>query len=219
MGFASFDYKMDKKMIKVYNDKYDLNISKFRNKVLYEDCFNFPIDCLNNNYSYKSLKNIVDNKTFEDGYRFSKSKFENTNFHHILGYVLDDNFCSFSGSVLCGKYLKFGVYHYTLKKYRKNANVRGILYRKNGFLDKHKEIAVNLNCSGIFFTIFPHNSALQCYVNNLLNNKITTEKHDMSNIKFVHYGGKIKFNNVDQELFYLPLFNFNIEELRDSICT
>lgn len=201
-------------MIKIFNDHQDSSLLEFRKKVIFNDCKGFPADCLINEYNYNDLKKIVNNESFEDGFRYTKRKFNSTPFHHMLGLELNNEICTFSGAVQHGNHMKFAIYHYLLNSYRLDEQARGILYKKNGFIDKHREIANNLNLDSLFFTIFEHNRKLQWYVKNLLNKKRHKEKYDMQNLSLVEYGGKIIYNDVEQHLFYIKLKdNFDVRDL------
>lgn len=193
----------------------DSQLFDFRKKVIYEDCKNFPSDVLENKYKFNILKNIVNNETFEDGYRFTYLKFIETEWYQLLGQFFQNEMVAFSGSILHDRYLKVGVFHYFLKKYRHISELRGSLFRKDGFIDTHIKLSsFNINLKGVFFTVYTHNKQLQRYVNYLKEKKFVIEKHDMFNLKLVQYGGIVTYKQIEQHLFYIPLNNFNLDELK-----
>lgn len=199
-------------------DKTDPLLSKFREKVMFEDCKNFPKDVFERSYNYKELKIIVNNETFEDGWRFSNEKFNKTNWHHILVQKFNEEIVTFSGSILHGRYLKVGVFHYFLSKYRTIPELRGSLFRSNGFIHNHIDNAKNDNIKGVFFTVFEHNKQLSRYVKYLQNKKFMVEKHNMDLIHEIKFGGVVTYKGVPQSLFYFPISrNFDIEELKNEL--
>lgn len=194
-------------------DKNNSALLDFRKKIIFDDCKNFPSDTLVKNYSYYDLKNIVNNETFEDGWRFTNEKFYNTNWHHMLVQKYNNEIVTFSGAVLHSEYLKVGIFHYFLKQHRQNNLLRGSLFRENGFIDNHIKHAKNIK--GVFFTVFEHNKQLSSYVKYLQTKRFIFEKHNMSLINKFCSGGTIQYKGVEQSLFYLPTNNyFNLDELK-----
>jgi len=194
-------------------EKSDPLLLNFRKKVIFQDCRNFPLDVFEKNYSYDELKNIVNNETFEGGWKFTNPKFNSTKWNHILGQILDNEIVTFSGSILHQTYLKVGVFHYFIKEHRKNISLRGSLFRKDGFIENH--IKNTRNVKGCFFTVYAHNIQLARYIKYLKERKYMFESHDMSLINNIKFGGEINYKGVEQSLFYLPITNdFNLEELK-----
>lgn len=194
-------------------DKNNFALLDFRKKIIFDDCKNFPSDTLVKNYSYHDLKNIVNNETFEDGWRFTNEKFYKTNWHHILVQKYNNEIVTFSGAILHGEYLKVGIFHYFLKQHRQNNLLRGSLFRENGFIDNH--IKHTQNIKGVFFTVFEHNKQLSSYVKYLQTKRFMFEKHNMSLLNKFCSGGTIQYKGVEQSLFYLPINNcFSLDELK-----
>lgn len=205
----------------LFLDIQDERLTNFRKKVIYNDCCNFPSDVLDTYYNYNKLQNIVNHNDFENGWRYTASKFESTKFHHILGFFYKGEIVSLSCAIKTGDYLKIGVFHYTLKNYRADFNVRGLLYRKQGFVDYHESVIKKENLKGMYLTIYPHNRQLHTYVNFLKRGPKTLENHDMSNIYRVKYSGSAIFKNVNQEVFHFDTINtadllLNIKNYNDK---
>lgn len=205
--------------IEIITDFYTKKLTEFRKTILYEDCFGFDKECLNNiNFNFDKMKN-KNEKTFEDGFRFTAYKFFNTKFHHVACASINDNIYSFSGAVEHEKYMKIAIYHYSLKKYRKNKELRSPLWRENGFLDKHIDIAKKLNKDAVFFTIYNHNNSLKYFIENFKLDKRRHEKfHDLKNLQKFKYEGEIIYNQCEQSLFSIGLNkNFNSKKLIKEI--
>lgn len=201
-------------------DQNDPLLFDFRKKVIFEDCKNFPNDVFQKKYKYQELQNLVNNDTFEDGWRFCNEKFYKTRWHHILVQKFNEEVVTFSGAILHGKYLKVGVFHYFLNNFRTIPSLRGSLFREDGFITQHINHATNENLKGIFFTVFEHNKQLSRYVKYLKKKKFMVEIHNMELIHKIKYGGIVTYPDVPQSLFYMPLTpEFNIDELKNELKT
>lgn len=201
-------------------DEKDPLLLDFRKKVIFEDCENFPKDVFERSYRYEELKRIVNNDTFEDGWRFSNEKFNRTKWHHILVQKHKEKIVTFSGAILHGKYLKVGVFHYFLNKFRTIPELRGSLFRSNGFIYNHIVHSKDENIKGVFFTVFEHNTQLSRYVKYLHTKKFMVEQHNMNLIHEIKPGGIVKYKGVPQSLFYLSLSSdFDLEELKNELRT
>jgi hypothetical protein len=204
--------------IQVYNNSLNNDLlDKFRYSVLFDDCVGFDHRAhTDTSYTYTMMSK--DHSTFEDGYRFSAAKFFKTKFHHILAVLDNDRIVAFSGAIEHGRYLKFGVFHYILKSYRSDPNVRMCFWRDNGLVDKHKSIANNLGKAGLFFTVFAHSKKMEAMVKNMKGKKRHNESYSSINLSLIKYYDEVNYQNVQQSLFYIPLDNsFNIEELKNSL--
>lgn len=204
--------------IQVYNNLLNNDLlDEFRYSVLFEDCVGFDHRAYNDmSYTYSMMPK--DHNTFEDGYRFSATKFFKTKFHHILAVLDNDKIVAFSGAIEHGRYMKFGVFHYILKSHRSHPNVRMCFWRDNGLVDEHKRIATSIGKAGLFFTIFAHSKKMQAMVNNMKGRKRHNESHSSINLSLIKYYDEVLYQNVQQSLFYIPLHSsFDIDELKNSL--
>lgn len=179
-------------------------VAQFRRSVVLGECQGFPPDAVDAPHSRAELMRIVGpHPTFEDGFRFTCRKFRDTSFDHILLQLHEGEPVSFSGAIDHGRHMKVAVYHYTLRRARAIPEVRGVLYRRGGFFDRHRDAAEGRQ--SLFFTIYAHNAKLRGYVDLLLGRRRSFESHDMSLLQEVRHGGRIIYNSFEQEVFYLPL--------------
>ncbi len=144
-------------------------------------------------------------KDIEELYKFSDQKWKKTDFFNFECAAEGNTIVSLSGTALYGRWLRIGMHHYTLKKFRKKH--RALLFRKGGFLEKHLLLATNsLNLDGVFFSIYPHRSNLDYFVKNMEKKKFSPEGFETPQIKNIRYaGGPLLFNGVYQHFFYIPL--------------
>lgn len=136
-------------------------------------------------------------------YKYSESKWNRTQFSQIEAFEVDGEICSISGCQIMNQWLRIGMHHYSLKKYRHQ--YRAFMYRKNGFFSRHLTFAKEKGLKGLFFSVHAHNSRLSAYIKNLKEKRFSPESEEILYIKDVrHLENTVLFNGVPQNIFYYP---------------
>lgn len=137
-------------------------------------------------------------------YKYSESKWNRTQFAQIEAFEVNGEICSISGCQIMKQWLRIGMHHYSLKKYRHQ--YRAFMYRKNGFFSRHLAFAKKNSLKGLFFSVHAHNSRLSAYIKNLKEKRFSPESEDILYIKDVrHLENTVVFNGVTQNIFYYPI--------------
>jgi hypothetical protein len=181
----------------------DPRIYRFREKVVTQDLktdFNDLLRCTSRGEIFEKYKFHPE---FEEIYKFSQIKWEQSAFGSIYGLEIDDEIVSISGTkIYSDLFVRLGMNYYTLRKFRSSA--RSIMWRTNGFVDKAiKQFPQN----HFFITIYAHNAKLQAWSKKLTtrNNfgQMSVENKDIIDTLFKFKPiCQMRFNNVPQLLLH-----------------
>lgn len=195
---------------------YDLNdprLTKFRDNIFEED---LELDVRCRNLDYDTLKNFVDEKQFEDAWKYCDQKWNTIKFDAIEAIVEDNEIVGISGCKMYGNYLRSSMHLYLLKRVRKK--YPGIKYLKNGWFERHIEFANKHNAKGLFFTVYAYSKKLQGLINNHRKRTISlVDKKHLLYLDKIQEIGEFTFNSVPQTFFYYRIQNeIDVQEILDN---
>lgn len=205
--------------IKVYEDRFHSDLSRFRQRVYMED-LNCAEVHLREDSPAQTVKNSVSSEFAEDAYRFSYRKWSRNRFDCIFALMDDDgSIVGISGAKAYGRYLRVSMNMYLLKSARKK--YLNVTYKRDGFFDRQIQYAKTHQFEALFFTIHPHNRKTRALLKNHQGRKISTAQSDEISFHqdLIAIERPRLFNCVMQHFFFYPLGaekSFDIESIVGS---
>lgn len=142
-------------------------------------------------------------ENYEDIYKFSFSKWQQTQFDRLESVLCDGQVICISGAKIYGQWLRIAMHHYLLKDYRHSH--RSLLFRQHGMFQRHVDFAQTCGLQGLFFTIYPHNRRLAKFsefMKNIKDYPIANERLDQRMKNFCWLANTVEFHGVPQNIFY-----------------
>lgn len=199
---------------RIYNKNHD-DLYKFRISAI-EECGGDARHVMMQS-SYDNIVKVLNRygaTRTEDIYRFTEGKWNSTEFDFIdCHYANDGNISNISGAKQYNSWLRFGIYHFGLKKY--SNQYPSILFQPNGHLQRVIQYGIENQLTGVFINIYPHTRRLYALCRALKSGTSIPTTGDINLIRMLKYAGTYTFNNVEQEFFTVNLNNklFNISSI------
>lgn len=198
-------------IIETISDSNDQRLTQFREEIFTVD-LGLSADMISIDKPHEWWIETLPSSISEDAFKYSNRKWDSVRFDNIEAIIDDDKIVGISGCKRYGRYLRTSMHLYLLKSVR--AKYPGIKYLKHGWFDRHIQYAKNMQCAGLFFTVYPYNMKLRGLINNHRGKIISiVNKSNLLYINDIQEKGEFVFNNVPQTFFYYsitaPIEEFN----------